>query len=724
MPSIKTLIFLGLIPFTAQGKFQVCSITINSVDELNTFRAHLPEEHFEFVELIPQAKGAHYKEHDSHWFYQSCGEQHKYNCDIVIVSGHFGGTFFGESGYTLPTQMLEEQSCNNTCSGILSRAKEVFLFGCNTLASKKPDARTHQAYLDVLLTDGMARERAERVAAGRYSPLGDSFKSRMQFIFSGSQTLYGFEMLSPFGKHMAPLLKRYFQSVNRKYGNYYNYMNQQGYLTDRNPLLFPHVSHTTMAQTNTILDEFSQQTFSRKCLLYDEEAPFPERVQALKELFLTDSALKSFFAIDHFWDKHKKHILKGEEKRFFHGLRKNKPLSDGFRKAYGELDFLPYIQIGFLNFLKKFNWVDSRSFDKELKRATLRLIKTPDSEAYEAILLLLSKHHIQPGYLYFSEEDFPENYVSNLWSLLIFEKLRVDAVGLMSDVFLLCQKMINSDPVLCHQALNTLAHGNPSEDMARKMLPLLQHPDPAIIYYSLRVIGQSGLLDYDIHEAVAEFISNEDPRLRQESRDSLGFLKTPYSNIQKKMAGNLTREGKQAAMEILKTFGKLNIQNEETAVSIMEYVNAHPHDEDIAKGGVIAFRNTPIIPVFVLDHFYFILESEDPKKALWMVKMISKMPVKDFGVDHRLTQIAQNSTLKIKREVLKSLSGRTWFHPETQEEMVPLLTDKDEKSRELAVNIFRNVENWTQEIKDQVKSLSSNNDQVKELAEEFSKTTK
>ena len=413
--------------------------------------------------------------------------------------------------------------------------------------------------------------------------------------------------------------------------------------------------------------------------------------------------------------------MKGDERRFFHGLRKNKPLADGFREAYGELNFLPYIQVGFLNFLRKFNWVDSGFFDRELKRATLRLIKTPDSEAYEAILLLRSRNHIRPGYLYFSEEDFSEGYVSNLWSLLIFEKLRVDAVGLMSDVYLLCQRVMAADPVICYQALNTLAHGNPTEDMARKMIPLLKHPDEGIIYYSLRVIGQSGLLDYDIHLAVAEFLPHGDPWLRQEALDSLGFLETPYPDIQEKMAANLTRGDKKEVLGILNTFRKLNIQSEGAMVSIMEYVNSHPQDEDIAKGGVTAFRKTAFLPYFVLDHFYSLLGSDNSKKVLWTVKVISKMPVKDFGVDHRLAQIAQNSSVKMKQEVLRSLSGRTWFHPEAQEGMIPLLTDSDRKSRELAVDLFRNVENWTEQTKDRVKSLSADNDQVKELAEEFSK---
>ena len=713
------LLLLLCFSFSATGNYRVCSITINSADEIKAFRAHLPAGRFQFKELVPQVKGTYYRENDSHWFYQSCKNQQNSPCDILVFSGHFGGVFFGKTGYTLPTQILEELSCNNSCGGVLSQAKEVFLFGCNTLAGKKPDARTYQDYLNVLLEDGMAREMAERVAAARYSPLGPSYKNRMKFVFSGSQSIYGFKMLSPLGPDMAPFLQKYFKSIGGRYGDYGNYMDQKGYLEGKNTFLFRHVSHTSMAQTDTVLDELSRETFARKCLLYNEKAPFAHRTQALRELFETDSALKAFFAIDHFLEKHGARVFRSEEGRFFHGLRKNRPLADGFRQAYGELRFLPYIQIGFLNFLRRFNWVDVDFFDRELKRAVLRLIGTPDGEAYEAVLLLLSRNHIPPGYLYFSKEDFSEGYVSGLWSLLIFEKLRVDSVSLQSDVYRLCERLLGADPVMCYQALNTLAHMNPSEKTVQNTLPLLRHPDPGIIYYSLRVIGQSKTRDPSIHLSVAEFLSHPDPHLRREARDSLVFLKTPYEAIHEMMADTLTRGDKKEAEETLKAFGKLDIRSETAVVSIMEYVNTYPDDEAVAKGGMMAFKNTKFIPDFALDHLYSFLESEDEEIKVWAAETAAEMPVRDFGIDYRLAEIVKNADVSVKRRILQRLSGRTYFHPSAQEGMVPLLIDGDGKSRQSAVAFFRNIENRTERTKKSVKAFAAGNPQIRAFLREW-----
>ena len=704
--------------FSAPVKYQVCSITINSADEIKMFRSHLSPERFEFVELLPKVKGEHYRKHDSHWLKGACAGREKppSSCDIVVVSGHFGGTFFGESGYTLPTQLLEESACQKSCSGVLSRAKEVFLFGCNTMAGKKKDARTYTEYLNVLLDDGMARDMAERVALARYSSLGDSYGNRMKFVFSGSRALYGFEMLSPLGEHMAPLLKKYFQSVKERYGSYGAYMDQKAYLKERNDLLFPHVSHTSMVQSKTALDPVSKGVFEKKCLLYNEQAPFPKRVKALEELFhQPDNALKSFFAIDAFLEKHGDRLAR--EGGVLQKMRTNETLADEFRSVYDELAYLPYMQISYLSFLQKFHWVGIEFFDLELKKSTLRLIREPEHEAYESLLLLLSGNRIRPGYLYFSEEDFPENYVGNLWSLLIFEKLQIDTGGLQEDIYGVCEELKEDDPVMCHQALNTLAHGNPSPDTTLRVRSLLGEDDPARVYYALRVIGQSQAGDYATHRAVADFLFHEDPRLRREARDSIGFLKTPYGDIQKEMAEGLPRLPKGESLEVLKVFGKLNIQSEGTAGSIIEYVRAYPDDEALANGGVLAFENTARLPGFVLDHFYFVLDSDH--NILPAVRSLSEMSLGDLGVDYRLARNVRSAELKDKREMLIYMGALTSFHPLAQMEMTALLRDPDGPVRDLAGDLFRNVENWTEEVKDHIRRFPEN-DVMRELAQEFS----
>ena len=155
---------LLLFPSLVFAKYKVCSITINSSDEIEVFKKHLSKDHFDFVELIPENKiksgAVNYKE-DVYWFRKAC--EKNYKCDILVISGHFGGTFFGKSGFTLSTELLEQEACNQSCRSILSNVKEIFLFGCNTLSDKSKDSRTYKEYLQVLLDDGMARETAERL---------------------------------------------------------------------------------------------------------------------------------------------------------------------------------------------------------------------------------------------------------------------------------------------------------------------------------------------------------------------------------------------------------------------------------------------------------------------------------------------------------------------------------------------------------------------------------
>ena len=172
------------------AKKTVCSITINSNDEVEAAKKMLPAQDFDFIELTQMG--------GDDWFKRAC--EKKVSCDVLIVSGHFGGTFFGSSQKTLPISELESESCSNQCDSILKQPKEVFLFGCNTLAGKNQDKRTPEQYREVLMQDGFTAAQAEQVVAFRYSPIGINFSSRMAHIFRNTSRIYGFNSVSPLGK--------------------------------------------------------------------------------------------------------------------------------------------------------------------------------------------------------------------------------------------------------------------------------------------------------------------------------------------------------------------------------------------------------------------------------------------------------------------------------------------------------------------------------------------
>ena len=211
---MKFNVFLFLLCFFSASVFAdkktICSMTINSEDEILAFKANLSAQDFNFIELT-----ANDKDPETSWLKKSC--QSGIQCDVLVISGHFAGTFFGSSKKTLSLKELENSSCLDECAGILKKPKEVFLFGCNTLAGKQKDSRTPEQYLQVLLNDGFSLSQAQQVVAFRYSPLGGSFATRMRNVFSQTPRIYGFNSVSPLGKHSGPLVNNYLKKIKSNY---------------------------------------------------------------------------------------------------------------------------------------------------------------------------------------------------------------------------------------------------------------------------------------------------------------------------------------------------------------------------------------------------------------------------------------------------------------------------------------------------------------------------
>jgi hypothetical protein len=79
------LLSLGL-GFNAHAqKSTVCTITVNSPDEKEIFRRNLPDDKFEFVELVERGR--------PDWLASACRQG--VSCDVLVISGHFdAGTEF------------------------------------------------------------------------------------------------------------------------------------------------------------------------------------------------------------------------------------------------------------------------------------------------------------------------------------------------------------------------------------------------------------------------------------------------------------------------------------------------------------------------------------------------------------------------------------------------------------------------------------------------------
>ena len=181
MRFLPALLLLLLLPgISLAERKTVCTITVNSSDEKETFRQNLPKDKFRFVELVEKGR------HD--WLASSC--QKGIQCDVLVVSGHFnaGETFYSDKIDTneyLAMDELERASCSDSCPGLFSKLKEVYLFGCESL---NPDATNYS------------------------SAYGESGRDRMRRLFTGVPVIYGFYSSAPVGPTAAMLLGRYFSS--------------------------------------------------------------------------------------------------------------------------------------------------------------------------------------------------------------------------------------------------------------------------------------------------------------------------------------------------------------------------------------------------------------------------------------------------------------------------------------------------------------------------------
>jgi len=184
----------------------VCSITVNSPDEQAVFRRSLPPEKFQFVELVEPGR--------PDWLASACRRQIR--CDVLVISGHYdgGNEFFSdriEGSEFLPVDEMARAACSDSCPGLFSHLKEVYLFGCNTLnpsANRSASAEIERS----LVRSGYSQADAERLGRVLAMRHGESSRDRMRLIFTNVPAIYGFSSVAPVGPLAAAILNRHFQA--------------------------------------------------------------------------------------------------------------------------------------------------------------------------------------------------------------------------------------------------------------------------------------------------------------------------------------------------------------------------------------------------------------------------------------------------------------------------------------------------------------------------------
>ena len=262
-------------PAPAAAAQTVCTITVNSPDEKEALRRHLPGSKYRFVELVERGR--------PDWLASSC--RAGVTCDLLVISGHYdgGNEFFSdqlEVQEYLPVDELERVSCSDSCPGLFSRLKEVYLFGCNTL-NPQPQSSASSDIVRSLVREGHAPKQAQRELQSLAAAHGESSRDRMRQIFKDVPVIYGFSSSAPLGPIAASTLERYLHgSGDREIG--------RGHPSGR---LLGYFAPFSMAATQGMTDEDPHlQARQDMCHFTDTRLPLADKLGFVHQLLQRHTA--------------------------------------------------------------------------------------------------------------------------------------------------------------------------------------------------------------------------------------------------------------------------------------------------------------------------------------------------------------------------------------------------------------------------------------------------
>lgn len=373
---------------TTGQTINVCTFTIGDREALSHFKEEfrnnaIDRQHVRVIELGPPAA------YDPGWFNKTCESHPALRCDIVAISGHFGGDFFGDGRANfLPIEQLDQLACKNAlrkskCPGLLGAATEVFLIGCNTLADKNRDERADGEYKDLLIRDGFEPIEAEHSVMTRYQNLGKSFRDMMKNIFTGAKHLYGFYRPTAKSPINGPLLGQYVRSIQERYGSYYDYF--RNHSNGANSILQEIMDRGSVSFYQTMgvpLDHPKFQLYREYCSLKDKGTSPAKGLKALDLLMARSDEMSNFYAYLEFLTMHPtrnfgmsgvkllQSKLSSAELSYFERIKvQHSSLAKEYLDLLSDLDYFPYVQIEIAKFLYQLDWLKWDEFESIEKRA-------------------------------------------------------------------------------------------------------------------------------------------------------------------------------------------------------------------------------------------------------------------------------------------------------------------------------------------------------------------
>ena len=353
-------------------KQTVCTVTVNSPDEREVFRESLPGDKFDFVELVERGR--------PDWLAASCRKGVR--CDVLLVSGHFAGTEFYSSRFnvdeTLPVDEIERVGCSESCPGLFSQLKEVYLFGCDTL-NPAPVRTVTPEVVRSLEREGRSPVEAARVAQELAERHGESALEHMRRLFPGVPVIYGFSSKAPYGKYAGPMLRRLFAATEPAVGT--------GVVNERLHRMFAPASMTVTAGWRE--SDANASYRAEACRYFDDRLTAASKLEAIHAT-LSGSMAEARLSLDRM------------EKFFATATAPDRsgPAFIAELRAITDDDFLrmryltlardtpdPAVRVRLLALARTFGWLDAAQQRAELMRMVGDLLAAPSTGFGEVDLI-------------------------------------------------------------------------------------------------------------------------------------------------------------------------------------------------------------------------------------------------------------------------------------------------------------------------------------------------
>ena len=343
------------------GKRTVCTITVNSSDEKEMFKQRLPSSQYQFVELVERGR--------PDWLDSACKQGVR--CDLLVISGHFDGSteFYSDqvaASEYLPVAEMERASCSESCPGLFSQLKEVYLFGCTTLSADALKSASSEVGRS-LIRAGHSPADARRLTQTLNQLHAESSRDRMRRIFTNVPVIYGFSSVAPLGPHSATLLGRYLQpSALLEVGS--------GRVSSR---LLAHFSGESMISVRGLSDSDPRAKHRREvCQFIDDRLTPADKLVFIHGLLRRDMAevrmflerIESLFAALTPADRNDQRFIAAHA-----AIAQDVAARDAFMRFAGDAD-LPLIRARMIQLAAKLGWLSEPEMHAELMRMIGELI--------------------------------------------------------------------------------------------------------------------------------------------------------------------------------------------------------------------------------------------------------------------------------------------------------------------------------------------------------------